>query len=251
MRLAPGGLLFVTAGTILAWHAKGTAVSAPFVGCESSGQTETAEAPKGTSRSVPISPEDAKKLAYYKSADGIGVLGPRGWNCEGVSGSSGSALYLSPKPIRHSMAGWEGLEGAVIEVNYMNGDTSGRYDIAQIIARVFPAYRAFAVRAMDGIDLPFPTGPYPKDTLRYKGKTMVEYRTPARTDGLGNFESWIGKNELPIVGAAMLVFDPPPKPGGEPHDAVRLSVRMPPGLMRLTSAIVTCFERDTTRKGRD
>jgi hypothetical protein len=68
------------------------AVSVPFVGCASSGQTEVLEAPKGTSKSVPISVKDAQTLAYYKSADGIGLLAPRGWYCEGVSGSGGYAL---------------------------------------------------------------------------------------------------------------------------------------------------------------
>jgi hypothetical protein len=209
------------------------------------------EAPKGTSRSVPISPEDAKGVAYYRSADGIGLLAPRGWYCEGASGSSGYVLFTSPKPIHHSMSGWDGIEGAAIEVDHMYGGTSGRYDIARIIARVFPAYRAFAVRAMDGIDLPMPYGPFPKDTLVYRGKAIVEYQTPARTDGLGNFDSWLGKNDMPILGAAILIVDPPPNPSGDPPDAVRLSVRVPPGLTRLTAAIVRCFERDTAGAGRN
>jgi hypothetical protein len=200
--------------------------------------------PKGTSRFVPISSEDAQALAYYESADGIGLLAPRGWHCSGASGSGGYVLFLSPKPIHHGMSGWAGLEGAAIEVNHMYGGTSGRYNVAQIIARVFPAYRAFAVRALEMFDLPVPSHPYPKDTLRYIGKMIVEYKTPAQTDGLGNFDSWLGKNDMTIVGAAILLVDPPPNPNGDLPDAVRLSVRVPPDLTRLTPEIVRYVERD-------
>jgi hypothetical protein len=143
------------------------------------------------------------------------------------------------------MSGWEGLEGAAIEVNHMYGGTSGRFSVAQIIARVFPAYRAFAVRALEMYDLPVPSHPYPKDTLKYIGKAIVEYKTPAQTDGLGNFDSWLGKNDMPIVGAAILLVDPPPEPDGDSPDAVLLSVRVPANLTRLTPQIVRYVERDT------
>jgi hypothetical protein len=220
MRFWPEVFLFVRTGIILALHAQsplfaqtagiavnpqGYAVSVPFVGCESSGQIERLESPKGASKSVPLSPEDAQALAYYESADGIGLLAPRGWYCEGASGSGGYALFLSPKPIHRSTSGWKGLEGAAIEVYHMDGGTSGRYNVAQIITRVFPAYRAFAIRVLNGTDLPIPSGPYPKDTLNYRGKNIVEYQTPAQTEGLGNFDSWLGKNDMPIAGAAILI----------------------------------------------
>src|SRR5579859_4293614 len=91
--------------TGVAANPKGSEFSVPFIGCASSGQIDTLEAPQGTSRSVPISSKDAQALAYYRSADGIGLLAPRGWYCEGVSGSSGYALFLSPKPIHHDVSG--------------------------------------------------------------------------------------------------------------------------------------------------
>ncbi|MGA3242899.1 MAG: hypothetical protein ABSG03_42200, partial [Bryobacteraceae bacterium] len=164
----------------------------------------------------------------------------------------GYAMFLSPKPIHQSMSGWEGLEGSAIEIEHMNGGTSGRYDIAQIIARVFPAYRAIAIRALDGIDLPIPSGPYPKDTLEYIGKTIVEYKTPAQTEGLGNFDSLLGKNDKPIARAAILLVDPPPNPNGDPPDPdmVRLSVRFLPDLPRLTPAIVRYVERNVVGAAR-
>jgi hypothetical protein len=266
MRLWRDVLLFVTGGIVLASQARcplfaqttdiaananGAVVSVPFVGCASSGQTETLEAPKGTSRSVPISPKDARALSYYESADGIGLLAPRGWYCEGVSGSGGYALFLTPKPIRHSLSGWEGLEGPAIELNHITGENSGRYDIAKIMGRVFPEYRAVAVRVMEEIDLPFPAGPYPKDTLTYKGKTIVEYTTPPQTEGLGNFDSWLKKSDTPIAGVAILIGDPTNLSlvGAQPK-VLLLSVRLPPDLAMLTPAIVRYVERNAVGAAR-
>jgi len=221
-------------------------VSVPFIGCASSGQIETLEAPKGTSVSVPISPKDAEALAFYKSADGIGLLAPRGWYCEGASGSSGYGLFLSPKPIHRSSGG---LEGPAIAVNHINGQSSGMYQIAEIVAHVFPAYRVFAKGVWEGMDLPFPSGPYPTDTLKYRGKTIVEYKTPAQTEGLGNFNSWLKKNDLPIVGAAILIVDP--NLIANPRALVILSIRVPPALAPLTPAIVRYVERDAVSASRE
>jgi hypothetical protein len=68
---------------------------------------------------------------------------------------------------------------------------------------------------------------------------------------LGTFDSWLGKNDMPILGAAILIVDPSPNPSGDPPDAVRLSVRFPPGLTRLTPTIVRRFERNTVGAGRN
>jgi len=193
---------------------------------------------------VSISAKDAQALAYYRSADGIGLLAPRGWYCEGASGSGGSALYLSPKPIHYRLPGWQGLEGPAIEVDHITSENSGRYQIAEIMARVFPAYRALAIRVLEGIDLPIPSGPYPKDTLGYRSKTIVEYKTAAQTEGLGNFDSSLKKNDTPIVGAAILIVEPANLIGNPPN-LVLLSVRFPPDLTRLTPVIVRFVKRDS------
>ena len=238
---SPGVLLLGAGGVILALcgrlslfaQARGapaspqrTAVSVPFIGCASFGQGEMLEAPKGTSRSVPITLKDAQTLAYYKSANGIGLLAPRGCYCEGVSGSGGYALFLSPKPIDRSLPGWKGFEGPAIDLDHITSENSGRYEIAEIMARVFPGYRAFASRVWEGIDLPFPPGPYPNDILTHRSKTVVEYNTPAQTEGLGTHFSWLKKNDTPVTGAAILLGDPP--------DLLLLSVRLPPEVARLT-----------------
>ncbi len=254
MRLGPGWTFLIVAGAItlvlcspLPLFAQAT-VSVPFIGCASSGQTETLEAPKGTSKSVSISPKDAQALAYYESADGARLLAPRGWYCKGASGSGGHILLLSPKPIRENPPGWDGLEGAAIEITDISGENSGRYEIAQLLARIFPTYRAVATRVIEGIDLPLPSGPYPHDTLTYRSKKVVEYNTPPQTDGLGNCESYVGKNHLPIKGVAILLGDPTQSSLLGESRLLLLSVRLPPDLARLTPAIIRYVERDTRNK---
>ncbi|HEY1207048.1 MAG TPA: hypothetical protein VGF05_20350 [Bryobacteraceae bacterium] len=214
------------------------AASVPFIGCESSGQVGVLPAPKGTSWFVPTSPAEAQALAYYKSADGIGLLAPSGWYCQGVSGSGGYALYLSPHPIDRTLTDWKGFEGPAIQVNHITAENSGRCQIAEIMARVFPAYRALARRVWEGIDAPLPSRPYPHDTLTYRSQTIVEFKTPARTEGLGTYESWLGESDIPTAGVAILAGDPP--------DLVLLSVRLPRDLAPLTPVIVDFVERDST-----
>jgi hypothetical protein len=78
-------------------------------------------------------------------------------------------------------------------------------------------------------------GPYPKDKLAYKSQEIVEYETPAQTDGLGT-NSRLRKNNSSIYGVAILA--------GQTPDLLRLAVRLPPDLDELTSAIIQQVERD-------
>jgi hypothetical protein len=220
-------------------------VSVPFVGCASSGQTETLEAPKGTSRSALISAKDAQSLAYYESSDGIGVLAPRGWYCEGASGSDGFVLFLTPKPTDRSPPEWRGFYGPAIEVHHFFSGTSGRFDVARTFARVFPAYRGWAKGVLEGIGLPVASGPYSTDALAYRSKSVVEFKTPAQTEGLGTQSTWLKKNDLPIAGAAILIED---SPGiGDAPDVLLLAVRLPHDLARLTPIIVRHVEPAATK----
>jgi len=214
-----------------------TAVSVPFIGCKSGGQVGSAEAPKGTSTSVPITAQEAQGLAYYESSPGFGVLAPRGWHCFGTYGSGGDALFVSPQPIDTAIfaPGWKGFAGPAIEFTHRFGGTFGRFAVAEVIARVFPAYRAFATHVMEFPAPQFAFGPYPKDSLTYKGTTVVEYKTPPQTEGLGTHSSLL-KNGSPIEGVAILI--------GQTPDLLLLSVRLPPDLTGLTSAIVRQVESD-------
>lgn len=237
-----------TAGTLTALlygcaSVCGQTVSIPFIGCPSAGQMGELKAPVGTSKRVRVSQQDARALAFYKSANGISVLAPRGWYCQGASGSGGAVLLLGPRPIVYTSSGWDGLGGPAIEVSHISGEASGRYEIAELIARVFPAYREFARQIWD-FDSPLPAGPYPTDALTYRGNA-VRYSTPAQTDGLGNFHSWLGKNDLPIAGVAILLGSPR-TPENVP-DVMLLSARLPPDIARLAPVMIRYVEREAVR----
>jgi hypothetical protein len=80
-----------------------------------------------------------------------------------------------------------------------------------MIARVFPAHKAFVTRVIEeGIEPAdsFQSGPYPRDKLAYKNNEIVEYQTPAQTDGLGT-NSRLQKNRNPIRGSAILIGNAP------------------------------------------
>jgi len=207
----------------------------PFVGCESDGQGGPVQAPSGKSKLVRIAPDAANRLAYYKSEQGVAVLAPRGWFCFGTYGSNGAELYVSSQPINSSelfSPNWAGFVGPAIEIAWESGDTSGRLEVARIIARVFPIHKAFAERVMEeGIEpedyIRF--GPFPKDKLTYRSKEIVEYQTPAQTEGLGT-NSRLKKNAIPISGVAILT--------GQTPDLVFLAVRLSADQNDLTPAII-------------
>ncbi|HLJ88745.1 MAG TPA: hypothetical protein VKZ53_18140 [Candidatus Angelobacter sp.] len=212
----------------------------PFAGCKSDGQVGPQEAPSGHSKAVSIPTEAAEKLAYYRANEGVGVLAPRGWYCFGTYGSNGSTLYVSPTPIRNNdlFFATKGFTGPVIQLSSISGDTSGRFTVARSIARVFPGHQEFVKNVIaEGIESSdaFPSGPYPADKLTYKSKELVEYETPAQSEGLGT-ASRLLKNASPIRGAAILVGDTP--------DLVFLAVRLSPDFEKLTSAIIEQTESD-------
>ena len=106
------------------------------------------------------------------------------------------------------------------------------------MAHVFPAYKGFVTDVTSMFDQKFSFGPYPKDTLTCKSKAVVEYKTPAQTEGLGT-HSWLKKNDSPIDGVAILT--------GQTPDLVLLSMRLPSDLTVLTPAIIRQVERDAAR----
>ena len=135
----------------------------------------------------------------------------------------------------------KGFTGPVIQISTEIGDTSGRFGVARTIARVFPSHKAFVRRVIaEGIEpaSDFPSGPYPKDRLIYKSKEIVEYQTPAQTDGLGT-QSRLQKNADPIRGVAILV-------GSDP-DLVFLAARLPPNKADLASIIIRQVELDSAQ----
>ncbi len=217
------------------------AVMVPFVGCASDGQAGPQAAPTSKSLAVAIPAALAQRLAYYKSEYGPGVLAPRGWNCFANYGSDGGNLFVSPDPINTSdlfSMNWKGFTGQVIEISEMVGGTSGRFEVAKVIARVFPAYKAFAQNVIaEGLEpaSDFPFGPYPADKLTYRGKSIVEFETAANSDGLGT-DSRLQKNASPIGGVAIIA--------GPDNDLVQLSTRVPANDSDLIGAMVGQAEKE-------
>lgn len=210
-------------------------VHIPFVGCKSDGQLGPRKAPTSKAKAVPISPDISQGLAYYEAEDAPGVLAPRDWYCFGTYGSSGSSLYVAPQPINSAdlfSGSWKGFSGPAIQLSVSYGGTSGRFEVAAIIARAVPAHRSFTKRVVsEGLEpaSSFPYGPYPHDQLKYKSKEIVEYTTPAQTEGLGT-RSHLQKSDAPIRGVAILA--------GEESNLIHLAVRLPSGMSELIPVII-------------
>lgn len=211
----------------------------PFVGCRSDGQLGPKAAPNRTSKSVHLSPEAAEKLAWYQGSEGPGVLAPRGWFCFATYGSSGSTTYVSPQPLTRRMLlseHWKGLDGPAVELSYEFGGTSGRFSVADAVARSFPAYKAFVQSVMsEGFTLDkIPTGPFRTDNVQYKNDHTVEFTTPAHLQGLGT-QSRLLPSGSPISGVNLLT--------GADTDLVSLSIRLPAGSGSLAPAIAGQVEQ--------
>lgn len=220
-----------------------TSANVPFVGCKSDGQVGPQEPPVGEPKTITISPQLAQRVAYYKASGGEGVLAPRGWYCFGMYGSSGWNLYVTPMPLSSAHLfsdSWKGISSYGIQLSESNGDTSGRFEVAQTIARVFPAHLAFVRRVIaEGIEpaTSFPYGPYATDKLTYKSKEIVEYVTPPNTEGLGT-KSFLIKNANPIDGVVLLT--------GEELSLTHLSARLPPEMSDLLPVIIRQIEQDSS-----
>ena len=217
--------------------------SVPFVGCASDGQMGPVAPPALQTLQtgmLHVPPSQANRfLAYYASTN-LGVLAPRGWHCAGVYGSNGAALFVTPEkrpPETYLRQGIK-LTGPAIQLSFAYGDTSGRFEVAGIAGRIFPAAHDFVQGVINEGLAPrndFSFTPFPDDRLVRGGPTEVEFETPANRDGLGTY-SLLARSDQPIAGVAIL------EPGE--MNLVLLNVRLPPGLRRFSSAIVQNVERN-------
>jgi hypothetical protein len=220
-------------------------VSVPLIGCANDGQGGPQSPPSAPTKTVQLNPDLAPKLAYYVAASGPGVLAPRGWSCAGVYGSNGASLVVSPQPVSPADLmnnSWGGAAGDAIEVRVASGDTSGRFEVAQAIMRVFPAHQAFAQSVInEGIEpaSEFPSGPYPGDKLTNRSNEVVEFQTAPNAVGLGtdtNANSRMKPGSDPVAGVAILT--------GPTPDLLVLAVRLPGALQSLAPAIVQEIQQD-------
>lgn len=214
----------------------------PFIGCPSNGQGGPVAAPQGPAHRVAVSPDAAARLAWFEARDAPGVLAPRQWHCFGTYGSSGATLYVSSKAVNAQLVlseEWTGFPGPAIEISRMDGGTSGRIDVAQKVARLFPAHMDFVRQVIaEGIEpaSEFPRGPYPDDRLIYRTQTLVDFETPGHRKGLGT-ASRLEPNGQPIRGFVSLSF----RPNEDPYD-ISLEMRLPSNLTTLASPIQAATE---------
>ena len=219
----------------------------PAIGCQSDGQVGPLDAPKVHDKVVRLPSAIAARLAYYKAQNGLGVLAPRGWHCFATYGSNGENLFVSQQPIQPAdlfSSDWKGFSGPAIEMAVSIGDTSGRFRVAEVIARVFPAHSTFAKRVIaEGIEPPssFPSGPYPRDRLTYRNKEIVEFETPANAEGLGT-HSHLQEGDSPICGVAAL-FGPEPS-------LLQLSMRLAGDARNLSKYIARQAEQEVKDESR-
>ncbi len=128
-----------------------------------------------------------------------------------------------------------------------SGDTSGRFEVAQVIERVFPAHQAFAQGVInEGIEpaSSFPSGPYASDKITTKSNEVVEFQTPAGAVGLGtdtNLNERMAPGADAVSGAVILT--------GQTPDLSAVTVRLPAGLQSLAGDIVQRFEQDNPAGG--
>lgn len=216
--------------------------SVPYVGCPGDGQTGPYVAAKGSPKPVSLPPAVANQLAWYVyngDAGQFGTLGPRGWNCFATIGSNGWSLYIAPEPLNSAKVlehkNWKGFTGPAIQFSGSEGGTSGRFEVAKIVARVFPAHRDYArsiIAEGFGPASDYPFGPFPSDHLRYKCKELVEFTTPAHHKGLGTM-SWLLPSDQPITGFALLSIGP-----DIDTELLQLSFRLPPSLSSLNTSLI-------------
>lgn len=202
--------ILLAATVLLFSSAVGAPVTVPFVGCPSDGQTDAIPAPEGKPVVVSLPPATAARLAYYKADIDRGVLAPRSWHCFGLYGSSGWVTVVAPPPLKSDMffgKQAKALIGPVVQVSLSDGESSGRFAVAHLIARYFPTRRAILKRVIAEEFEPasgFRRGPYPADRLIARRDNFVEYLTPPRARGIGTEDTWLAPDDVPIRSIAFL-----------------------------------------------
>src|SRR5262245_38784887 len=104
----------------------------PFVGCKADGQAGPVDAPQSPKHSLELDVKVAQRLAIYEAEVGPSVLGPSGWSCLAVCGSGGATLFVTPNPLSDVFTlKWPGILGPGIAASLVDGETSGRFDVAK------------------------------------------------------------------------------------------------------------------------
>jgi hypothetical protein len=222
----------------------GGTVFVPFVGCPGTGQVGPAAPPSGDPvPPVDVAPAIGAQLAYYKGANGPGVFAPAGWHCRQWYGSNGSIIAVTPAALPDSFPP-KRIAGPGVEVMFRFGDTSGRFEVAEISARFFPdTMRDFVrqVRAEQMVpDSEFNLKPYSNDAVKRIDDRMVEFATPPRRAGFGT-EGLLQQSDEPITG--IVALNPPTEDTGLSVLWVRLRAGQESLSATITGLEAKCLRR--------
>ena len=207
-------------------------VGVPTIACPSDGQQGPQPAPEPRGPVAYVREDAAANLAFYAS-EGLGVLAPRGWHCLELSGSNGTILIVTPE--RHTFEDAHDLQGPAVQLSYSFGGTSGRFEVAAAIARLFPEHIDFANRVFaEGIvDPPVPSGPFSDDALQRLNANAVRFTTPAGRTGLGTVSRFVPDAD-PIHGLVVLMESEEP-------DLLQVSIRLSGRQADLVPVIIDLF----------
>jgi hypothetical protein len=212
----------------------GARANVPVVNCASETDQRTAKPTLQLPPQKATAPASvAPKLAYYTGGFG-GVLAPRGWQCDVWFNAGGMTVYVRPHR-KDARAPFVQIITAENDANF-----SQKEIVATVVAHLFPAHAAYVKEVVaqehensgDGT-YDIAIGPYPADKITRRTATLVEFVTPPNKDGMGT-EYGIGKNAVPVFGAAFLASD-------DSYAQIAL-VRLPDELKSLAPAILKSAE---------
>jgi hypothetical protein len=176
----------------------------------------------------------AARIAYYRAAEGPGVFAPRGWHCQTWSGSNGAFIIVTPSAPPQIIPR-EPVKGRGVMAIESYGGTSGRFDVAEVSARLFPDVMADFIARVKAEGFPSPDfskiKPYPDDKYTYLNPKLVTFTTPAHHDGIGT--GIFVPSADPVRGVVSLA-------AGDDHETTVLQydLRLSPSDDRLAQALI-------------
>ena len=133
-------------------------------------------------------PTNWQSTSTTVTLDKFDTLGPQGWKRFASIGSNGWTLYIAPEPLDSAKllehTNWKGFYRTSPSASGSDGGTSGRFEVAQVVARVFPAHRDHAHSMIkEGFDptSDYPFGPFSPDQphLQREGTRRIHNACPA------------------------------------------------------------------------
>lgn len=164
----------------------------PLIGCAIETAFDKAPALSPSWKTTGLPTEIAHELAFYATeGDNMPVLAPRGWQCHGTGGSSGTYLYIWPtgEPsdqlppkgefVSYSLTSNSGLH--VLETLARERRLRNKHWTPQEDANLVSTFKYY------GADFSFADcgTPFPANRLADRGPNIVEFETPPNQRGVG------------------------------------------------------------------